>query len=189
ENLIFGQYECDQESIHASLYPYIRNTIGCMEFGGTFLNKRLERNNGKPDANGHARGTIRRTTDAFELATAVLLQNPIQNFAIAPNNLQDAPAAALDFLREVPTTWDDTRYIAGEPGKNVAIARRHGDTWYIGAVNASEEPFLVDIKALEAQFGGKASVLGTAKDGLSSIGNYKKPIKILANDGLVIVLK
>lgn len=189
ENLIFGQYECDQESIHASLYPYIRNTIGCMEFGGTFLNKRLERNNGKPDANGHARGTIRRTTDAFELATAVLFQNPIQNFAIAPNNLQDAPAAALDFLREVPTTWDDTRYIAGEPGKNVAIARRHGDTWYIGAVNASEEPFLVDIKALEAQFGGKASVLGTAKDGLSSIGNYKKPIKILANDGLVIVLK
>ena len=47
ENLIFGQYECDRGSIHASLYPYIRNTVGCMEFGGTFLNKRLERNNGK----------------------------------------------------------------------------------------------------------------------------------------------
>lgn len=189
ENLIFGQYECDQESIHASLYPYIRNTVGCMEFGGTFLNKRLERNNGKPDANGRVRGTIRRTTDAFELATAILFQNPIQNFAIAPNNLEDAPAAALDFLREVPTTWDDTRYISGEPGRNVAIARKHGDTWYIGAVNASEEVFSLDVKALEARFGGKASVLGTVKDELSSITGYKKPLKIKANDGLVVVIR
>ena len=189
ENLIFGQYECDQESIHASLYPYIRNTVGCMEFGGTFLNKRLERNNGKPDANGRVRGTIRRTTDAFELATAILFQNPIQNFAIAPNNLEDAPAAALDFLREVPTTWDDTRYISGEPGRNVAIARKHGNTWYIGAVNASEEVFSLDVKALEARFGGKASVLGTVKDELSSITGYKKPLKIKANDGLVVVIR
>ena len=189
ENLIFGQYECDQESIHASLYPYIRNTVGCMEFGGTFLNKRLERNNGKPDANGRVRGTIRRTTDAFELATAILFQNPIQNFAIAPNNLEDAPAAALDFLREVPTTWDDIQYISGEPGRNVAIARKHGNTWYIGAVNASEETFSLDVKALEARFGGKASVLGTVKDELSSITGYKKPLKIKANDGLVVVIR
>lgn len=189
ENLIFGQYECDRESIHASLYPYIRNTVGCMEFGGTFLNKRLERNNGKPDANGRVRGTIRRTTDAFELATAILFQNPIQNFAIAPNNLEDAPAAALDFLREVPTTWDDTRYISGEPGRNVAIARKHGNTWYIGAVNASEEAFSLDVKALEARFGGKASVLGTVKDELSSISGYKKPLKIKENDGLVVVIR
>ena len=189
ENLIFGQYECDRESIHASLYPYIRNTVGCMEFGGTFLNKRLERNNGKPDANGRVRGTIRRTTDAFELATAILFQNPIQNFAIAPNNLEDAPAAALDFLREVPTTWDDIQYISGEPGRNVAIARKHGNTWYIGAVNASEEVFSLDVKALEARFGGKASVLGTVKDELSSITGYKKPLKIKANDGLVVVIR
>lgn len=189
ENLIFGQYECDRESIHASLYPYIRNTVGCMEFGGTFLNKRLERNNGKPDANGRVRGTIRRTTDAFELATAILFQNPIQNFAIAPNNLEDAPAAALDFLREVPTTWDDIQYISGEPGRNVAIARKHGNTWYIGAVNASEETFSLDVKALEARFGGKASVLGTVKDELSSITGYKKPLKIKANDGLVVVIR
>ena len=92
-----------------------------MEFGGTFLNKRLERNNGKPDANGRVRGTIRRTTDAFELATAILFQNPIQNFAIAPNNLEDAPAAALDFLREVPTTWDDI----GQERRHSKKAREH----------------------------------------------------------------
>lgn len=189
ENLIFGQYECDREAIHASLHPFIRNTVGCMEFGGTFLNKRLDRNNGRPDANGRVRGTIRRTSDAFQLATAVLFQNPIQNFALAPNNLEDAPALALDFLREVPTVWDETRYISGEPGKNAAIARRHGDCWYIGAINASEDRFALDINALEARFGGKATVMGTVKDEITTISKYRKPLQIPQNDGLVVIIR
>ena len=199
ENLIFGQYECEQEAIHASLYPFIRNAVGSMEFGGTFLNKVLERNNGKPDSKGRVRGTRRITTDAFELATAVLFQNPIQNFALAPNNLEDAPGLALDFMREVPTTWDETRYIDGEPGQNAAIARRHGDTWYIGAVNASEEDFLIDVAALEQRFGGKAEVLGTVstklkgssekKTELSRIVNFKKPLRISQNDGVAIIIR
>ena len=46
-----------------------------------------------------------------------------------------------------------------------------------------------DVKALEARFGGKASVLGTVKDELSSITGYKKPLKIKANDGLVVVIR
>jgi hypothetical protein len=79
ENLIFQQHFCDEEALNACLHPFIRNTIGCMEFGGTFLNKRLNRNNDG--------GSIRKTTDVFQLATAVLFQNPIQNFALAPNNL------------------------------------------------------------------------------------------------------
>ena len=85
------------------LHPFIRNTIGCMEFGGTLLNKRHNRTN--------EGGTIRKTTDVFQLATAVLYQNPIQNFALAPNNLTDAPALAIDFMKQVPTTWDETVFL------------------------------------------------------------------------------
>ena len=102
-----------------------------MEFGGTFLNKRLNRGN-----NG---GTTRRTTDVFQLATAVLFQNPIQNYALAPNNLMDAPQVCLDFMKKVPTTWDEIRFIDGYPGKYVILARRHGDQWYIAGVNAQKE--------------------------------------------------
>ena len=109
ENLIFQQHFCDEEAFNACLHPFIRNTIGCMEFGGTFLNKRLNRNNDG--------GSIRKTTDVFQLATAVLFQNPIQNFALAPNNLTDAPQVCLDFMKQVPTTWDETRFIDGYPGK------------------------------------------------------------------------
>ena len=74
ENLIFSQHACDNEAFNATLHPFIRNAVGCMEFGGVFLNKRLNR--------GNDGGTTRRTTDIFQLATAVLFQNPIQNFCI-----------------------------------------------------------------------------------------------------------
>lgn len=131
ENLVFNQHFCNEEAFNACLHPFIRNTIGSMEFGGTFLNKRLNR--------GNDGGTIRRTTDVFQLATAVLFQNPIQNFALAPNNLTDASPICLDFLKQVPTTWDETRFIAGYPGKYVVLARRHADRWYIAAINGSKE--------------------------------------------------
>ena len=132
ENLVFGQKFCDMEAFHATLHPFIRNAAGIMEFGGTVLNKRLNR--------GNDGGTVRRTGDAFELATAVLFQNPVQNFALAPNNLTDAPADAISFMKEVPTTWDDVKYIDGYPGRYAVIARRHGEAWYVACINAEKEP-------------------------------------------------
>lgn len=145
ENLVFSQHFCDNEAFNATLHPFIRNAVGCMEFGGVFLNKRLNRSNDG--------GTIRRTTDIFQLATAVLFQNPIQNFALAPNNLTDAPQICLDFMKQVPTTWDETRFIDGYPGRYIVLACRHGNTWYIAAVNATAEPLKLklDLPVLAGQ--------------------------------------
>ena len=140
ENLVFSQHFCDNEAFNATLHPFIRNAVGCMEFGGVFLNKRLNRSNDG--------GTIRRTTDIFQLATAVLFQNPIQNFALAPNNLTDAPQICLDFMKQVPTTWDETRFIDGYPGRHIVLARCHGNTWYIAAVNATTEPLKLKLDLL-----------------------------------------
>ena len=137
ENLVFTQRSCDMEAYNATLHPFIRNTVGCMEFGGTFLNKRLNKGN-----NG---GSIRRTTDVFQLATAVLFQNPIQNFALAPNNLTDAPQLCLDFLKEIPTEWDEVKYIDGYPGKYVVLARRSGNKWYVAAINAEKETLKLNV--------------------------------------------
>lgn len=131
ENLIFTQHRCDTEAFNACLHPFIRNTVGCMEFGGTLLNKRMNRTNDV--------GTERKTTDIFQIATAVLFQNPIQNFALAPNNLNDAPKPVIDFMKNVPTTWDETVFIDGYPGKYCIIARRHADNWYIAGINATKE--------------------------------------------------
>lgn len=132
ENLIFNQHFCDREAFNATLHPFIRNAVGSMEFGGVFLNKRMNK--------GNDGGNVRRTTDVFQLATAILFQNPIQNFALAPNNLTDAPQVCLDFMKQVPTTWDETRFVDGYPGRYIVLARRHGDTWYVAAANATAEP-------------------------------------------------
>lgn len=137
ENLIFNQHFCDNEAFNACLHPFIRNAVGCMEFGGTFMNKRMNK--------GNDGGNIRRTTNIFQLAVSILFQNPIQNIALAPNNLEDAPKLCLDFLRQVPTTWDETRYIDGYPGRYVVLARRHADTWYIAAINATGKPLQVEV--------------------------------------------
>ncbi|MCR5840791.1 MAG: glycoside hydrolase family 97 protein [Bacteroidales bacterium] len=190
ENMVFGQNHCDLESQNAALHPFLRNTVGSMEFGGVFLNKRLNRANGKPGPGGRVFGTQRRTTDAAELAVAVLYQNPIQNFALTPNNLTDAPAAALDFLREVPTTWDETRLLDGYPGRNILLARRHGRTWYVAAINATDQPCSVDVQAVEARLGGKALVYATGKDGALQTGAAtKKPLSLPKDDGAVLVIR
>lgn len=149
ENMVFNQHFCDEEAFNTCLHPFIRNTVGAMEFGGCFLNKRLNRNNDG--------GTTRRTTDVFQLATTVLFQNPVQNFALAPNNLKDVPAVCMDFMKQVPTTWDETRFVDGYPGKYVVLARRQGDTWYLAAVNAGKEP--LKLKLDLDMFAGKTVAL------------------------------
>lgn len=128
EMLYFSEDVRKQEAFFATLHPFIRNTVGSMEFGGTFLNKYLTKSN--KDKNK------RYTTDGFQLATAVLFQNPVQMFGIMPNNLTDAPKFQLDFMKEVPTLWDETVFIDGYPGKYSMIARRHQNQWYVAGVNA-----------------------------------------------------
>ena len=195
ENLVFLQYECDQEAQAACLHPFIRNSVGSMEFGGCFMNERLSKDN--------KGGTIRRTTDVFQIATCVLFQNPIQNFALAPNNLEDAPEVCLDFLREVPTTWDETRFIDGYPGEHVALARRKGDTWYVAAINAGAQTRTYNVWEMADEIKG-LSDWKVSKEDMVRIyegGNspavrevhaddiYKAEITVGRNDGAVIVFK
>ena len=132
ENLHFGQGACDAEARNATIHPYLRNTVGSMDFGGSALNKRYSADN--------QHGTIRRTSDVYALATAVLFQSAVQHFALAPNNLTDAPAWAIDFMKQVPTTWDEVKFIDGYPGKYVILARRAADRWYVVGVNAENKP-------------------------------------------------
>jgi len=138
EMLIFSQDVREKEAYFASLHPFIRNAVGSMEFGGVLLNKYLNK--------GNTKGQLRLTTDAFQLATAVLFQNPVQMFGLTPNNLVDVPAFELEFLRNVPTTWDETVFIDGYPGKYSVLARRHGQKWYVAGVNAEKTAKELKIK-------------------------------------------
>ena len=132
ENLHFGQGSCDAEAFNGCIHPFIRNTVGSMDFGGSTLNKFYNADN--------KRGTHRVTSDVYALATAVLFQSSVQHFAMAPNNLTDAPVWAVDFMKHVPTTWDEVKFIDGYPGKYCIMARRHGDKWFVAGICADKQP-------------------------------------------------
>ncbi len=138
EMLIFSQDVREKEAFHATLHPFIRNTVGSMEFGGVFLNKYLNK--------GNSQGQKRLTTDVFQIATATLFQSPMQMFALTPNNLTDSKDILIDYMKDVPTTWDETVYIDGFPGKYAVIARRNGQNWYISGVNALTDPIKLKLQ-------------------------------------------
>lgn len=138
ENLIFTQHANDTEAYNATLHPFIRNSVASMDFGPVLLNKRHNRNN-----NG---GTERKTTEIFQLATAVLFQTPVQNFGITPNNLTEYSSFVIDFMKNIPTLWDEIVFIDGYPGKYVVLGRRHNDKWYVAAINAKKETVKLEVK-------------------------------------------
>ena len=185
ENLHFGQGACDAEARNGCTHPFIRNTVGSMDFGGSTLNKYYNADN--------KRGTVRKTSDVYALATAVLFQSAVQHFAMAPNNLTDAPAWAIDFMKQVPTTWDEVKFIDGYPGKYVILARRCGDKWYVVGINAESEPLkqivtlpMFDKGAEVTVYSDDAQLNGSVKT-LKQNKKQQMTITIPCNGGVVIV--
>ena len=130
ENVYFNEGAAIRQAFDLTLHPFCRNAVGTMDWGGVIMNKYLSKDN-------KTRHT-RKTTDAFEIASAYIMQTAIQCVAMQPNNLQELPQHELDLLKDIPTTWDETRFIDGYPGRYVVLARRHGDKWYIAGLNAQK---------------------------------------------------
>ena len=184
ENLHFGQGACDAEARNAATHVFIRNTVGSMDFGGSTLNKRYSADN--------QHGTVRKTSDVYALATAVLFQSAVQHFAMAPNNLTDAPAWAVDFMKQVPTTWDETRFIDGYPGKYIIMARRSGTQWLVVGINAEEQPLKKTITLPMFEKGAQLQVFSDDAQLNGSVKTVKKnkkqqlTITIPCNGGVVV---
>ena len=185
ENLHFGQGSCDAEARNACTHTFIRNVVASMDFGGSTLNKHYNADN--------QHGTTRRTSDVFALATAVLFQSSVQHFAMAPNNLTDAPDWAVEFMKQVPTTWDEVRFIDGYPGRYAIIARRSGSKWYVAGINAQQEP--VSKKLDLSSFFAKGTQLAVYSDDAQLNGSLKsvplksKPISIsIPENGAVLIV-
>jgi hypothetical protein len=136
----------------------------------------------------------RQTTDVFEIATAFTNQAAIQCVAIQPNNLTELPQVELDFLKALPTTWDETRLIEGYPGKYVVLARRHGEQWYIAGLNATKEVLKLTLDLTRFNVGQLLIDVTDKKTkettvGVSELKKNKKgiaKIEIAPNSGIVI---
>ncbi|SDF03394.1 Glycosyl-hydrolase 97 C-terminal, oligomerisation [Pricia antarctica] len=174
EMLVFSEDVRQKEAFYATLHPFMRNAVGSMEFGGTVLNTFFNK--------GNIKGQKRLTSEVFQLATSVLYQNPIQFFALTPNNLTDAPKWALDFMKSVPTTWDETLFLKGYPGKYAILARRHKNQWYIVGVNAQKDALKMD---LTLPMFNKGDTLKVFKDDAKLNGGMET-IKLKKNNQITI---
>jgi hypothetical protein len=176
EMVYFNQSNRQTEALTATLHPFIRNAVGNMEYGGVFLNKFLTKTN-----QGRS---PRLTTDAFQLATSILYQNSLQMFALAPNNLTDVPAFEIDFMKTVPTTWNETTFIDGYPGKYTVVARRNQNQWYVAGANAEKE-----VKKLKLNLPMLAGKKVKLYNDDSAKAPYMKEVTVASNGELEIEMQ
>lgn len=109
---------------HNTILPFTRNVVGPMDYTPvTFTNSQYP----------HI------TSYGHELALSVVFESGIQHLADRPEGYRQLADAAKAFLKEVPAAWDDTRLLAGYPGKEVVLARRKNGAWFIGGINAENQ--------------------------------------------------
>jgi alpha-glucosidase len=88
-------------------------------------------------------------TRAQQLALYVIFESPVPMVSDSPQNYKGQ--AAFQFIKEVPTTWDETRVLNGAPGEYATIARRNGDEWYLGSItNWDSRTLQVPLEFLES---------------------------------------
>lgn len=140
EFVTFEQINADLEANHSCVLPFTRNVFDTMDF--------------TPVCFSEVPGIKRVTTNGFELALSVIFWSGIQHFVETPDGMAAVPAYVRDFLRELPSQWDDSRFVEGFPGKLVVIARRFEETWYVAGINGEgiekhlnlELPFLANVR-------------------------------------------
>ena len=145
ENVYFTDYHAKKEGFEMTMHPFSRNAVAAFDWGGVIMNRYLSRDN----KSRHQRFT----SDVFEMATAITNQCSVNCIAMQPNNLNELPQFELDFLRQIPTYWDETRFIDGYPTRYAVIARRTGNQWYIGGLNGTDQPITLTLQL--PMFAGK----------------------------------
>ncbi len=116
---------------HNLMLPYTRMLTGPMDYTpGGFRNATPQ------TFEVRAVMPLTQSTRGQALAMYVVYDSPLQMVSDDPSNYRGE--AGFDFIRQVPTTWDETRFIAGEPGQDIVLARRHGKTWYLGAMTSDQ---------------------------------------------------
>src|SRR2546423_6942640 len=109
-----AEHTANVSTTHLATLPFTRNVVGSMDYTPMAWHR-----------------PSRQTSDAHELALAVVFESGIQDFAGTIEGYEARPQAEW-FLDQVPTVWDETRLLAGRPAESAVFARRSGDRWFLG---------------------------------------------------------
>jgi len=120
-------------------------------------------------------------TRVHQMALYAIFESPLQMMADNPSNYMKEQECT-SFICAIPTTWDETVVLAGKVGEYIAVARRNGDTWYLGALAGTEARELT----FDAGFLGSGDYIATIfSDGINAdrnVSDYSRSEETFAAD-------
>jgi hypothetical protein len=125
EYITFTQETSDLQPSHCAMLPFARNVFDPMDFTPMVLDS--------------IPNIKRKTTPAFELALPVLFLSGIQHIAETPVGMAKMPKYVVNYLKDIPTNWDDSKFIDGYPGKYIVMARKKDNIWHIVGINGENK--------------------------------------------------
>jgi len=180
ETVTFTQEDADRQAEICATLPFSRNVFDPMDYTPMNLYK----------VNANVK---RKTTSAFELATSILFLSGIQHYAESPEGMAHVPEFIKQFLRDLPVNWEDVKFIQGYPGKEVVIARKSGNKWYVAGINGENKEKMMTINLSGLATKGKVKLI---TDGIN-IAEFstqefdvkdQKSITVRPNGGFVMIL-
>jgi alpha-glucosidase len=173
EFVTFEQGNAEDQPTHAAMLPFTRNVFDPMDFTPVVLDR--------------INNIERRTTSAFELALSVLFTSGIQHYAEIPEGLAKAPAYVREFLKRVPSVWEDVRFIEGFPGKHVVVARQGEKRWYVAGINGEREAKALQLSLRDLPDVTAGSLITDGEGGNMSF--LERRVQLSANKTLDVTLK
>jgi hypothetical protein len=126
----FDQKFTTEAPVHNTILPFTRNAVGPMDYTPVMFQDNVYKH---------------LTSYSHELALPIVFESGWLHFAGGPKEYLDLPEAPKNFLKQVPTVWDETKLLMGEPGQFLVIARRSGQQWYIGGISGEPSGRDVDV--------------------------------------------
>lgn len=165
---------------HNATLPFTRNVVASMDYTPCAFS-----NSQHPHI----------TTRGHELALLALFESGIQHLADRPESIYAQPREVQKYISTLPTAWDDTRFVCGDPGKYVALARRKGSTWYIAVINGTDGNITVplDLSRLNLSKKVNATIFtdNASADGwsISHTKSLPSSVNLAPRGGATIVVK
>ncbi|TCJ13953.1 glycoside hydrolase family 97 protein [Flaviaesturariibacter flavus] len=133
----FNAWSVGNPPAHETILPFTRLMGGPMDYTPGIFEIKMSAYDPKKKEQVH-------TTLAKQLALYVTMYSPLQMAADLPENYEKH-LDAFQFIKDVPTDWDDTRYLAAEPGEYLLVARKAKgrNAWFLGAIS-NEKPRSVE---------------------------------------------
>jgi len=165
-----------QAASHNATLPFTRNVIGPMDYTPCAFSD---------SQHPHI------TSKAHELALTVLFESGLQHLADKPESYLAQPQAVQDFFSELPTVWDETRFVGGYPDKGAVLARRFGHSWYVAGINGLDEAqtFSLDLSFIKPA--DKIQYFADAPDGswaITTIESFPTQLTCQPSGGFVFVV-